>query len=415
MALSLRSRDTNRAFERLYRAHVGDVYRYALALTGNSADAEDVTQTTFMQVFRALERGERPVKPRNWLIAVTHNVCRQRFRERARQPLQVTYNDDMAEALVPSEDGPTAGDIQRALGQLALNQREALVMRELEGRSYADIAETLELSVSAVETLLFRARRALREQLEGSLTCSEAEAALSLQLDGRLSRADAGLLRGHLRACESCRRLARRQRAQRKAVRGLAAVPVPPGLAIPWLAGGSTSAGLGLGLGVAAKVAAVTAVAAVAGGGTYAVVRHETVAHHPRSQAADVSPVAGSAPKLAPRHEGKPAVHTSARAAQHQFEASGHASVVHADRPIRSSHAAVANVEHLSARKSARTATTRTKPVRKTHAIAAPKGGACRTRPSATTVETVPATTTTTVAGTCPTAQAHGKAHASRP
>src|SRR5215469_2921929 len=115
MPLTLRSRDTNRAFERIYRAHVGDVYRYALAVTGNRADAEDVTQTTFMQAFRALERGEQPRKPRNWLITVAHNVCRQRFREDARHPVEVAYDDDVAEALIPSDETPSATDIQRAL------------------------------------------------------------------------------------------------------------------------------------------------------------------------------------------------------------------------------------------------------------------------------------------------------------
>ena len=74
---------------------------------------------------------------------------------------------------------PSAGEIRRALGFLGFNQRAALVMRELEGRSYAEIAQILDVSVGAVETLIFRARRALREQLEGGLTCQEAELTLS--------------------------------------------------------------------------------------------------------------------------------------------------------------------------------------------------------------------------------------------
>ena len=77
----------------------------------------------------------------------------------------------------------SARDLTIALSRLAFNQRSALVMRELEGRSYAEIAETVGLTVAAVETLLFRARRALREQLEGGLTCREAELAISRQLD----------------------------------------------------------------------------------------------------------------------------------------------------------------------------------------------------------------------------------------
>src|SRR5918911_79986 len=125
---------------------------------------------------------------------------------------------------------PTAEDIRRALGHLAFNQRAALVMRELEGRSYQEIADVLNLSTSAVETLIFRARRALREQLEGGLTCTEAELAISKQLDGRLGRKEKGQLRAHLRECEECSHFARSQRAQRSAIQSLALIPVPSSL-----------------------------------------------------------------------------------------------------------------------------------------------------------------------------------------
>src|SRR6202011_5391435 len=111
-------------------------------------------------------------------------------------------------------DDPTREGLRRALSHLAFNERAALVMRELEGLSYAEIADVLEVSASAVETLVFRARRALREQLEGALTCGGAEPAISKQLDGRLSRAGRGALRAHLRECPECGTYARRQRGQ---------------------------------------------------------------------------------------------------------------------------------------------------------------------------------------------------------
>ena len=170
---------TDRSFERLYRKHAGDVYRYALVVLRNEADAEDVTQTTFLNAYKAFERGERPRAPQNWLIAIAHNVCRQRFRQSQRRPNEVVFEEELAEATVVEDDALSAEDIRRALGHLAFNQRAALVMRELEGRSYQEIAEILELSVSAVETLIFRARRALREQLEEGITCHEAEFAIS--------------------------------------------------------------------------------------------------------------------------------------------------------------------------------------------------------------------------------------------
>src|SRR5438105_10736395 len=230
---------SDRGFERMYKRYVGDVYRYALAVMRNPADAEDVTQTTFLNAYRSYtEKGKRPEKPQNWLIAIAHNVCRQRFRQSARRPAEVSFEDDIADAIV-DEDAPTGQDIRRALSHLAFNQRAALVMRELEGRSYAEISEILDVSTSAVETLIFRARRALREQLEGSLTCGEAEFAISRQLDGRLSRHEKSALRAHLRECSECATFARRQRAQRAALRSIAVVPLPSTLASFFGGGGA--------------------------------------------------------------------------------------------------------------------------------------------------------------------------------
>jgi RNA polymerase sigma-70 factor (ECF subfamily) len=268
----------DRAFERLYRRHVGDVYRYAFAVLRNQPDAEDVTQTTFMNAYRAFQRGERPEKPQNWLIAIAHNVCRQRFRQSARRPVEISLDEDVAASLVETDEAPTGEDIRRALGHLAFTQRAALVMRELEGRSYAEIADILELTTGAVETLIFRARRALREQLESTLTCSEAELAISKQLDGRLSRGERGALRAHLRECGECATFARRQRAQRTALRSLAAIPVPPWLS-SLFGGGGGGASVGSGLAVKAAVA-VTAGAAIGGAGYVGVEDAVTHRHH---------------------------------------------------------------------------------------------------------------------------------------
>jgi RNA polymerase sigma factor (sigma-70 family) len=267
----------------MYKRHVGDVYRYALAVMRNPADAEDVTQTTFLNAYRAfVEKGKRPEKPQNWLIAIAHNVCRQRFRQSARRPSEVAFEDDIADTLV-DERSPSGEDIRRALGHLAFNQRAALVMRELEGRSYAEIAEILDVSTSAVETLIFRARRALREQLEGSLTCGQAELAISRQLDNRLSRNERGQLRAHLRECPECAAFARRQRAQRGALKSLALVPVPGSLSSFF--GGGTAVGTGLAV---KAVAAVTA-GVVIGGAGVATVEQKPWRHHVK--AAPTTPV----------------------------------------------------------------------------------------------------------------------------
>src|ERR687886_76114 len=207
-------RRVDRGFERLYRRHVADVYHYALAVLRNPADAEDVTQTTFLNALRAYERGERPKAAQNWLIAIAHNVCRQRFRQSQRRPREVSLDEDVADRIADDE-APSADDIRRALGQLAFNQRAALVMREL------------------------------------------------------------GALRAHLRACPDCATVARRHRAQRSAFKALGAVPVPTSLASLFGGGG----GAAVGTGVAAKAAAVVATGALVGGVGYEGARHTGLVH----------------------------------------------------------------------------------------------------------------------------------------
>jgi RNA polymerase sigma factor (sigma-70 family) len=154
-------KSSDRSFEQLYRQHAREVYQYALALLANPADAEDVTQTTFLNAYRAFQRGERPHKPHNWLIAIAHNVCRMRWRQAGSRPREVALEHAPEPAAVESERADL-DEVLTALAALNFNQRAALVMRELEGRTYQEISEVLGVSVSAVEALLFRARRRLQ-------------------------------------------------------------------------------------------------------------------------------------------------------------------------------------------------------------------------------------------------------------
>jgi RNA polymerase sigma factor (sigma-70 family) len=159
--LRLLRRPADRAFEQLYAEHARDVYQYALAVLANPTDAEDVTQTTFLNAYRAFQRGERPNKPHNWLIAIAHNVCRMRWRAARSRPREVAL-EEAPEPIAHGYEPPQLDEVLTALAALSFNQRAALVMRELEGRSYREIADVLGLSTSAVEALLFRARRRLQ-------------------------------------------------------------------------------------------------------------------------------------------------------------------------------------------------------------------------------------------------------------
>ena len=167
-----RHESLDEVFEGFYRKHVAEVYQYALAVLGNSADAEDVTQQTFLNAYRAFQRGGQPTKPHNWLIKIAHNVCRMRWRQSGRRPEEVPL-ENAPEPAAPDHDKPALDEVLAALGRLPLNQRAAIVMREVEDRSYAEIAEVLGVTVPAVEALLFRARgnlRARRNAVAGALS-----------------------------------------------------------------------------------------------------------------------------------------------------------------------------------------------------------------------------------------------------
>src|SRR4029078_1171749 len=142
---------------------------------------------------------------------------------------EIGYEESVDQA-VPEPDGPSENDVRRALGLLPFQLRAVLIMREVEERPYAEIAEILGVVRPRVETLIFEARRALREELEGALTCHEAERAISRHLDGLLSRPERRALRAHVRECDDCERFDRSQRAQREVLRALANVSLPQSL-----------------------------------------------------------------------------------------------------------------------------------------------------------------------------------------
>ena len=151
-------------FELIYRRHARDVYRFALSVVRNPLEAEDVTQTTFLNAYRALERGDRPDRPRSWLLAIAHNAIRSRDRRRLRRPAEVPLDVAEYRLAAQPDEARAVDELLRALGDLPDAQREALARRELQGQTYTEIAEVLGVSVSAVESLVARARRALRAQ-----------------------------------------------------------------------------------------------------------------------------------------------------------------------------------------------------------------------------------------------------------
>ena len=321
MATSATGIQATRELDELYRAHAAEVYRYVYAVLGNVADAEDVTQTTFVNALRALERGQQPRKPANWLITIAHNLIRQRFRQQQTRPHPVELDRDVP---TPEADdhGPSIDDLVRALQRIPETQREALVLRELEGRSYKEIASILGVSVTALETLIFRARRSLADELENLVTCDQAELAFSRETDGRLSRKERKRLVAHLAECRSCTRAAAMGMKGRRAFKGLALLPLPVSLTLfqgapsasaaiglPTIGAGAAVGGTAAGVaggGVAAKVAIAVAAVAVAGGAGYEGVKTVREPAAPPAKAAPARVVPAVSPPTPASASAKP-------------------------------------------------------------------------------------------------------------
>jgi RNA polymerase sigma factor (sigma-70 family) len=154
----------------LYERHSGRIFGYCLSLLGSREDAEDAVQTTFVNAQRGLDRGVVPQFELAWLFRIARNVCFNTRDSSSRRGRVETARDldALQDVLATPERGVAVsiGELSRALGSIPERQRRALLLREFQGLSYEEIASELDVSVAAVETLLFRGRRAVAERLE---------------------------------------------------------------------------------------------------------------------------------------------------------------------------------------------------------------------------------------------------------
>jgi RNA polymerase sigma factor (sigma-70 family) len=137
---------------------------------GGTADAEDVVQEAMVRAVRALRNGSRPEAPGAWLHRITRNCALDLTAARRRHPvveLADHAHPTAEDAQATVERSMSVRGLVADVGRLPRTQRSALVLRELEGRSYADIADELEVTVPAVKSLLVRARRGLKQARDG--------------------------------------------------------------------------------------------------------------------------------------------------------------------------------------------------------------------------------------------------------
>ena len=260
-------------------------------LGGSRQDAEDALQDVFLRAYTSLRVSDNPVSLRAWLYRVAHNRCIDHLRkplppaidlfETSRRPL----HDPTVEAERREDLRRLIEDVRR----LPEQQRSALLMREMDGLSYAELSEALGVSLQAVKSLLVRARIGLVEAIEARDTdCAEIRTGLADSFD-RGVRAS-GLARKHLRDCPACSEYRSQLRGVRAGLSALSPGPGPLAAALKLLGlggaagGGAASSGAAAGGGAivvagggtAAKVTAVMCCAALAAGGA-AEVTHKII------------------------------------------------------------------------------------------------------------------------------------------
>jgi len=254
-------------------------------LAGSRQDAEDALQDVFMRAYSSLRSNDRPLSLRAWLYRVAHNRCIDHLRKPVPQPVDLfdTSRKPLHDPIVESERREDLQQLIADVRRLPDQQRSALLMREIDGLTYAELGAALGVTLPAVKSLLVRARIGLAEAHEARDTaCTEIRLDLAASLE-RGVRAS-GLARRHLRDCSGCIEYRAQLRGVSKGLNAL--TPGGPGLASAALkllglggagsagaasAGGGAAAGSGALVaatgGTMAKVAAAVCCAALTAGG----------------------------------------------------------------------------------------------------------------------------------------------------
>ncbi len=158
-------RGSDQAFGEIVRRYQDLLYRHAERMTGRQDEAEDVVQSAFIKAHRNLAKCRDRERVGAWLFRIGANACKDFLKsKRATVPV-----DDLPGLPSPgdgpdreSELGRVRNDIERALQRLPLEQREAFLMKHVEGWSYAEMAEAMEVSVPALKMRVHRAREELQ-------------------------------------------------------------------------------------------------------------------------------------------------------------------------------------------------------------------------------------------------------------
>ena len=284
--LALFRAGSDEAFNTLHDRYRQRLFAYVRQMLSAQSrqDAEDVLQDVFVRAFGALRADRRPVNVRAWLYRVAHNRCIDHLRRPMPAPADI-FEMSRTPLHDPLEDAQRREDLRRLVtdvGRLPEQQRSALLMREIDGMSYADLADALDVTVPAVKSLLVRARLGLVEAAEARTTdCAVIREDLVAAYDRGVKAS--GRARRHMKECAGCREYRSALRGVRSSFAaltpgaGAAALAAKLfGLGGGGAAAGSAAAGGGgaaatgaaaVGGATACKVAVVACAAALTAGG----------------------------------------------------------------------------------------------------------------------------------------------------
>lgn len=179
------------AIGRLYERHERMVRALCQLLLRNATDAEDAAQQTFLSAFASLIDGTLPRNPAAWLATIARRECWARTTQRRLQPLHLDDTDAGSQGNSALDEAIRNADLAalwNAINELPRQQRAAFLLREFSGLTYSEVATALGASESAIESLLVRARRQLRDGLEPALKTANLIATPLLLLPHRLTR-----------------------------------------------------------------------------------------------------------------------------------------------------------------------------------------------------------------------------------
>jgi RNA polymerase sigma factor (sigma-70 family) len=351
------------AFQVIYERHHAAVRGLCRKMLASDEEADDAAQHAFMAAYVDIMRAPKPIALRPWLLTIARHRCLTVIASRGRASV-VALEESAGPAFSPDPD--VAEDLRAVIDDIARlpdDQRAALVLRELGGASYEEIAELLEAPVARGRSLVFQARSWLRTSRRArEIPCAEIRKLLSSSRGATLRRRE---LSHHVRQCEGCRAFAAELRAHRRRLRSL--LPLGPlaglkralvgsfvtstgggggalldggvalkAIVIAALAGGGGVAGLAAGAGSAKEPAAAPHIALTANAGAIdpAPARSEGPARV--ASAGKASPRAGKRADAPPAHAGDPDTGAAPGTAPTATSPdSGYGQPVHAAAPAR--------------------------------------------------------------------------------